>query len=547
MVVGDIRRALWVVLGTVGLVLLIACANVANLFLVRAESRRREVTLRAALGARRVDLARFFLTESMLLSCGGGIVGLGAALAAVRGFSSATPVSIPRVNAITVDTTVLLFTLSTSLIAGLLFGCVPLLRSRSGDIAMRLREGSRGATTGSRALGMRNVLVVAQVALALVLLVGSGLMIRSFRALRSVDPGFESADVLTVRLAPPGAEYPHAEQRAVFWEAILERVATIPRVVSVSATSHLPLSGRISSGDISIEDHPRQDDALPPLADRRAVPPDFFATLGIPVLEGREFVATDAADNYRAAVVSESLARHWWPNESALGKRIGESEEEEWYQIVGVVGDVRHESLEKPTAETAYFPLRSGPIDEISVPGGMDLVVRAVGDPDALATAVRNAIWEIDPRLPIANMQPLDRIVSDSLSRTSFTLLMLGIAAGVALLLGAIGIYGVISYIVSQRTQEIGVRIALGSSRGGVQAMVVRRGLVLAAVGIVIGLGAAVAVSRVLTSLLYEVNSNDPTTYAGVAAVLGLVALVASWLPAIRASSVDPVVALRAD
>ncbi len=546
-IVGDIRRPLWVVLGTVGLVVLIACANVANLFLVRAESRRREVTLRAALGARGIDVARFFLTESLLLSLGGGIVGLGVALAAVRGFSAATPVSIPRVNDISVDTAVLAFTLVVSLLAGLLFGCVPLLRSRSGDIAARLREGSRGTTAGTRMLGVRNVLVVAQVALALVLLVGSGLMVRSFRALRNIHPGFESSDVLTVRLAPPGAEYPEEEQMALFWESVLGRIEAVPGVISVSATSHLPLSGNISAGSLEIEDHPTDDDAIPPLADKRSVPPNLFATLRIPVLEGRDLSHTDGADRFRAVVVSESFARHWWPGETAIGKRIAEDEDEVWYQIVGVVGDVRHESLEKPTAETAYFPLRSGPIDEPSLPGGMDLVVRTAGDPELLATAVREAVWEVDPRLPIANMQPLGRLVSESMSRTSFTLVMLGIASLVALLLGAIGIYGVIAYIVSERTQEIGVRIALGSSRRGVQAMVVRRGLALAAVGIAIGLGAAVAVSSVLTSLLYEVDATDPITYTGVVAALGLVALIASWLPAMRASSVDPVVALRAD
>lgn len=546
--VGDIQRSLWVVLGTVALVLVIACANVANLFLVRAETRQREVTLRAALGAGRADLVRFYLTESVLLGLAGGLAGLVMAWAGLRAFVASAPSAIPRVEEIGIDGAGLVLTLALSVFAGVVFGAIPMLRSGGRDLAGKLREGGRSTTAGGGAVSTRNVLVVAQVALALVLLVGSGLMIRSFTALRNVDPGFRAENVLTVGVAPPSAEYPGPEERSAFWDQLFDRLSVIPGVVASAGITGVPLGGNKSAGGAYIEGQMPGEDEIPPIAEKRQVTPGYFSTMGISLLEGREFTDADGADGFPAAVVSASFARRHWPGENALGHRLSEGRDDPtWFEVVGVAADVHFETLDKPAEEAIYFPTRNGPPDDLDVPGSMDLVLRTTSDPGKLADAVRAAVWEVDARLPIANMQPLARVLRNSVSRTSFTLAMLGIAAGVALLLGAIGIYGVISYLVSQRTQEIGLRIALGAPAASVRRMVVRRGMTLTVIGIGIGLAAAVGVSSVLAALLFEVSATDPVTYVGVTLVLVLTALVASWLPALRASNVDPVIALRAE
>ena len=547
MIVGDIQQALWIVLGAVAVVLLTACANVANLFLVRAETRQREVTLRAALGAGRADVARFYLTESILLGLGGGIAGLVLAWVALRAFVSSAPVAIPRIEEIGIDGTVLALTFVISVLTGVLFGAVPMVRRGARSLATQLREGGRSTTTARRALNTRGLLVIAQVALALVLLVGSGLMIRSFRALRHVDPGFRADSVLTVGVAPPGAEYPGPDELTALWTQLLPRLETVPGVIFAGAINGIPLGGGQSAGAVEIEDHPTEDDALPHMASKRSVMPGYFETMGISILEGRKLEATDAADNFRGLVVSRSFARHWWPNESALGKRVREDEESDWYEIVGMVGDVHFKALEVAAEEVLYWPLRRDDGTDIVVPGAMDLVIRTTGDPTAITEAVRRAVWDVAPRLPIANMRPMSGVLENSVSRTSFTLAILGIASAVTLLLGAVGIYGVISYLVSQRTLEIGVRLALGAPASTVRRMVVQRGMVLTAIGIGVGLAAALAVSSVLAALLYEVSATDPLTFVGMTVVLALTALIASWLPALRASSVDPIVALRAE
>ena len=545
--VGDVRQALLVVLGTVGLVLLIACANVANLFLVRAETRQREVTLRAALGAGRGDIARFFLAESLILALSGGAVGVILAAVGVRSFTSMAPAAIPRLDEIGIDARVLGFTLLASVLTGLLFGIIPLLRRQIRDLAGSLREGGRSVTTAQGPLSARNVLVVAQVALALVLLVGSGLMLRSFRALRSVDPGFDADGVLTIQVALPGPDYPEAEERLSFWIAARDRTAALPGVTSVGVVSNMPMGNSRSAGGFDIEDFPDDDSGLPPLAEKTLVLAGFFETMRIPLLEGRYIADSDGAGQYRGAVVSQSLVRHWWPEQSAIGKRIRNDEDEEWFEIVGVVGDIHYNSLEEPPEEIIYYPASNGPVEDPQVAANMTIVLRTDGATSALAGPMRAVITEVDPRMPIVRSETLANMLGDSMARTSFTLVMLGIASSVALLLGAIGIYGVISYVVSQRTQEIGVRIALGASRANVQGMVVRRGMLVCAVGIVVGALGALAASSALGSLLYEVDALDPLTYVAVVAALGGTALLASWLPAMRASGVDPVVALRSD
>lgn len=546
LMVGDVRQALLVILGTVGMVLLIACANVANLFLVRSETRQREVTLRAALGAGRGDVVRFFLAESLMLSLAGGVVGVLVAFVAVRSFTTAEQVAIPRLSSISVDASVLAFTLGISLLTGLVFGIAPMLRRETRDLAAALRAGGRSVTVGHGLLSARSLLVVTQVALALVLLVGAGLMVRSFSALRNVDPGFRPDGVLATQLTLGGATYPDARGRLAFWRSLRERAQALPGVVAVGAISQLPLSDQRNAGSYEIEGFDSDEEGvLPPLAEKKMILPGFFETLGVPLIAGRYLEDTDGADGFRGVVVSESLAAHWWPNESALGKRLREDEEEIWWEIVGVVGDLHYASLEQPAEEVLYWPTMIGTAEQPFVSGGMELVIRTTGTTSALTGPLREQLRQIDARLPIARSRALASLVSDSMARTSFTVVMLGIASSIALLLGAIGIYGVISYVVSQRVQEIGVRIALGATRGSVQGMVVRRGMLLAGIGIAVGLGGALAAGSTLSSLLYEIDAADPTTYLVVAAILGATALFASWLPALRASGVDPVEALR--
>lgn len=546
-VVGNVRQPLLVILGTVALVLLIASANVANLFLVRAESRQREVTLRSALGAGTGDLVRFFLTESLVLALVSGTIGLLVAVAAVEAFVASAPVAIPRVDQISTDLRVLGFNFAAAALAGLLFGSVPLWRHRRRELASELRDGGRTVTSGNATLTTRNLLVVAQVALALILLVGSGLMLRSFQSLRTVDPGFRADGILAVTLAPAGADYPDSAERAEFWTRVVERMAALPGVEQIGAINHAPLGETRSGGSVSIEEFPIDEATLPPIAEKKQATPGYFETLGIPVVAGRTFSADDGARGFPAAVVSESFARHWWPDGSALGKRVRENDSDAWFEIVGIVGDVHHLGLDLPPEEVVYFPLEQGNAEVPIVPRRLTIMLRTTGNPTALTGAIRSALREVDPRLPVTESRPLARSLADAMARTSFTVTMLGIAASMALFLGAIGLYGVISYIVSQRTQEIGVRIALGAPVAGVRGMVVRRGMALAGVGIGIGLVAALALSSVLATLLYEVSATDPLTYGGVALVLALTALVASWVPARRAAAVDPVVALRGE
>jgi len=543
--VGDVGQALWMILGTVGFVLLIACANVANLFLVRAEGRGRELAVRSALGARRGDLAGLFLGESLILGLLGGAMGLLLAFAAVRGLLALAPGGIPRLHEIGVNGDVLAFTAGISLVAGLFFGSFPAFRYRPADLSVALKEGGRASTTGGERHRARSTLVVVQVAMALVLLVASGLMVRSFERLRAVDPGFDSHSVLTVRLALSQTDYPDDARVAAFWTRLRERIAELPGATSVGAVNHLPLGDTRSSGSIGIEDHPTADDELPPVALQKMTTPGYFRTLGIPLIEGRAFEPGDAADGFRAAVVNRAFAERWWPGESPLGRRVRLSESEEWYEIVGVVGNVREESLEKEPGAAVYFPHSVGARDAPRTSRSMALVVRTAGDPRALMEPVRDAIWSLDPNLPIASQRTMEDLVSRSMARTSFTLVMLGIGAALALLLGAVGIYGVLSYAVSQRTRELGIRMALGASASGVRRMVVRQGLQLALIGVSLGLIAAYGLSGLLQGLLYEVSATDPLSYVAVTAVLVAVAVLACYLPARRASSTDPLEALR--
>ncbi len=554
-VVGDVGRVLWVLLGSVGFILLIACANVANLFLVRAEGRQREVAIRSALGATRADVAGAYLAESAVLGLLGGALGLALAAAGVRALLSVGPDTVPRLEEIAVDGGVLAFTAAISLFAGLLFGAMPALRGVPNPGTM-LGDGGRGSTAGRARHRARGVLVAGQIALALILLVGSGLMVRSYRALRSVDPGFDAANVLTLRISLPDAQYPEADQRASFFEQALERIRALPGVESAGAITRLPLAAGGSNSAHTFEDFPLEPDEVPRIVATRRAAPGYFETLGIPLLAGRVFEPADHRRQTKVALVSEALADHLWGTDrgsAPLGKRLtsGLAAQDDWYTIVGVVGSVRDDGLAKDLAETIYYPIANPPPvgeDEdrgAYGPRAMSLAVRTGVPPAKLAGAVRSAIWAADPNLPVANVATMAEIVAGNSARTGFTMLLLSIAAAVALLLGTVGLYGVISYVVSQRTKEIGVRMALGAGRGQVRRMVVRQGLGVTSAGIVAGLAGAFGVTRLLEASLFGVGATDPATFVGVSILLFAVALVASYLPARRASSVDPLAALH--
>ncbi|MES1243843.1 MAG: ABC transporter permease [Acidobacteriota bacterium] len=558
-VVGDIERTLWLLLGSVGLILLIACANVANLFLVRAEGRQREVAVRTAVGASRWEIARVFLGESLALSGLGGIVGLGLAAAGVRFLIALQPQGIPRLEEIGVDATVVAFTALVSVLAGLLIGAFAALRYGSPDLVPALKDGGRGGTVGKARHRARQVLVVVQVALALVLLVGAGLMIRSFWRLASVDPGIDPKGVLTVRLSLPATEYDTTTRAAQLYAQLLEKVRGLPGVEKAGTTSILPLSNNNSMSSHMIEDHPLPKNSLPPMLGTRFASPGYFEAMGIPLLEGRSFERIDPAQAEDGVVVSRAVAQHYWPGKSALGKRLTQGGPGEtitkWFTVIGVAGDVREQGLHEKPVEAVYYPVRrmnpdnggGGSAGGEWVPRELALVVKAKPgvDPAGLVGGVRQAVWSIDPKLPLARVQTMEKVVERSMARTSFTMLLLGIGAAVALLLGAVGIYGVISYIVSQRTQEIGVRMALGAQRGDVSGMVIKEGLALALLGIGSGLAVSFAVTRLMKALLYEVSATDPATFAAVPLLLALVALLASYVPARRAAGVEPLEAIR--
>lgn len=544
-VVGGIRRPLWLVLGTGAFVLLIALANVANLFLVRAEGRRHELALRTALGASRADLIGAMLGESLVLALVGGGLGLGLALVGVDALVALLPSAMPRAADIGLNGDVLLFTLAVAGMAGLVFGSFPMVGRAVPELSAALKGNARMMTAGRAQGRLRHVLVSGQVALALVLLIGAGLMVRTFQAARSVDMGFSPDHVLTFDVALPRADYPTAYRAANFWRDMVDRIGALPGVRSAAVANNLPLGSSFENGSIMIEDQPVPAGRLMPLAERQYVSPAYFQTMSIPVLQGRALDAHDAADGVRAVVVNQSFARHWWPAGNAPGHWIRESASDPWYQVVGVVGNVRFQSLVTAGGDATYFPLVAGSAASPRTPMHMAVAVQASGDPTALITAVRAQVRALDPHLPIAHVQTLRSLVNDSMSRTSFILLMLGIAAAVALLLSVVGIYGVISYVVGQRRREIGVRMALGATARDVRRMVVRQGVMLGAAGVIVGLIAALGLSRLLRTLLFGVSASDPVTYGLVAAALLGVTVLASYLPARRASAMDPTEALR--
>jgi putative ABC transport system permease protein len=542
--VGDLEQPLWILLGTVGFVLLIACANVANLVLIRSEVRRRETAVRVAVGATRSSLARYLLTESALVAGAGAALGVLVAWVGVPLVLQQAPPQVPRLGDVRVDGVVLAFAALLGSVSAVLFGLPPALRfTRPGALAA-LKQGGRGSTGSARGTG-RRLLVIGQTSLALVLLIGSGLLVRSFQRILSADLGFESADRITFGVYLPPARYPEADDVVGFHERLQARLMGMPRVRSAGFANVLPLSGNVSGTAHVVESRPTEPGELPPMLHFAYVGPGYMETMGIRLREGRFLTPSDHRDGCSVAVVSSAVADRFWPD-GGLGQRLRLSgDPDNWFTVVGVVEPAVQESIREEPRPVVYYPLvqPDGTLGDIRA---ASYVVEAP-DPLSLASDVRAAVWELDPDLPVADMRMMDEIVSSSVVELSFTMFTLGIAALLALVLGAVGLYGVLSYSVAQRTQEIGVRMALGAERGQVLGMIVRDGARTQVIGVAIGLVGAAALTRVLQGLLFGVDALDPITFVATSGILFAVGLLAAYLPARRAARLDPVTSMRTE
>ena len=541
----SLRTALWVMLAAVAAVLLIACANVANLMLSRAAVREREVSVRLALGARRGRLVQQLLTESLLLAVVGGALGVALAWAGLDALKGLAPADLPRVDEIGLDARVLLVTVLTVAFTGIAFGFVPALQASRPDLTGALREGGRGGTTGKGGHRLRQALAASQVALVVVLLTGAGLLIRSFLEIQRVELGFREDHLLTMRVTLPGAKYPEPGQRVRFYDALLERVRALPGVEGAAATSSIFLSQTPQSTNFTIEGRTARPDEPVVEVPIDAVTPDYFRVMGVPLIRGRAFTAQDVDGAPPVVMINANMARRYWPNEDPIGRRFKYGGPGDgggpWMTIVGVVGDMRRTGLDLPVRYETFLPLAQ------SGDGGMTLVARTSREPAAFATAVRGAVRAVDPDQPVYDVQTMDAMLSDRVAQRRFTMALLGTFAGLALVLGIIGVYGVTSYLVTQRTREVGLRIALGADPGRLVRMVVRQGMHVAIAGLVLGLLGALALSRMMERLLFGVSPNDAWTLLAVTLVLAVATLVANWLPARRAARVDPLVALRSE
>ncbi len=537
--VAGIRPTLFILLGTVGLVLLIACANVANLQLARTSNRHRELAVRAALGASRARLVRQLLTESLLLSILGGAAGIALAYAGLDFLLTLIPADTPRSSEISISATVLVFSSGISALAGILFGLAPALQTSKPDLQAPLKEGGRSGSSGG--IRLRSLLVISEVALALTLVISAGLLIKSFWRLQHVSPGFEAGHVVSFQLSP--ADFDNAPERArTYYRQVLERLAHLPGVQSVGGIHLLPMGDSNWNPGLRIEDRPLPPGASAESINWRLVTADYFRTMSIPLLKGRDFTEADNENSEKVALINETLARKYWPGEDPLGKRINTGFEGKgvWVTIVGVVGDIRQESLRVPAVPEMYRPF----FQHKSLPP-LTFMVRSALDPAALVSSLRNAVWSIDKNVPITDLQPMTVVVAQSISQSRSTMLMLTAFAAIGLVLGVIGIYGVISYSVAQRTHEIGVRMALGAGSGDVLRLVLGQGLRLIVVGAALGLLGAFGLTRLMSSLLFGVSASDPLTFVVVTVSLTLVALLASYIPARRAAKLSPMLALR--
>jgi predicted permease len=551
-VVGDIGNVLWVLMGSIGMVLLIVCANVTNLMLVRIEGRRQELALRSALGAGWGRIAGELLFESLIMGFLSSLLGLGLAYAALRLLVALAPSGIPRLQEIGIDGTVLLFTLGIAVLASVLFGSIPVLKYAGAHLSTGIREGARALSQSREQHRARNMLVVVQVSLALVLLICSGLMIRTFRALTNVNPGFADPErAQTFRIYIPETEVKENERVVRFEQEIQDKIAAIPGVESVAMGTKIPMDPGGWHDPIFVEGRTYAEGELPPLLSFKFMSPGFLKTVQIPMVAGRDFTWEDTFQKLPVAIVSENVAREYWPSPSdAIGKRIRVSTKDDWREIVGVTGDVYDEGVNQKPSKAVYWPLMMSNFesDPLSVRREVAYAIRTHrAGSESLMTSVRQAVWSVDPNLPLADVHTADYFYRKSLARTSFTLIMLGVAGAMALLLGVVGIYGVIAYSVSQRTREIGIRIALGAPLPTVTRMFVRQGMLLTGIGVLAGVLLSFAVMRLMSSLLFGVKAMDPLTYIAVSCGLAATAFLASYLPSRRAAGVDPVEALRAE
>jgi predicted permease len=551
-VVGDAGSVLWVLMGSIGMVLLIACANVANLLLVRVEGRRQELALRAALGASWGRIAAELWLESLSLGFLSSLLGLGLAWGALRALVVMAPAGLPRIHDIGIDGPVLLFTAAIAIFTSLLFGAIPVFKYAGAQLSTGIREGGRALSQSREQHRARSVLVVVQVALALVLLICSGLMIRTFRAMTKVDPGFaRAAEVQTFRISIPEAQIKENEPVLRMEEEILHKVEAVPGVSSVAITTKIPMDGDGWHDPIFVEGRTYAEGELPPLRAFTFMSPGLLATMGTPLVAGRDFTWNDTYKKLPVALVSENIAREYWHDPStALGKRIRVSSKDDWREIIGVVANVYQDGVSKPATTSAYWPLLLDHFesDSTTVSRDVSFVLRTSrAGSENLLTEVRQSVWSVNPNLPLASVHTLEFFYKRSLARTSFTLVMLGVAGAMALFLGVVGIYGVIAYSVSQRRREIGIRMALGAQQPTLTGMFVRHGLFLTGIGVACGLVVAIIIMRLMSTLLFKVNPTDPLTYVAVSVGLIFTAFLASYLPSRRAATIDPVEALRAE
>ncbi|MEJ7813445.1 MAG: ABC transporter permease [Gemmatimonadaceae bacterium] len=542
---GKIRPALLVLLGAVGFVLLIACANVANLLLARAAARLKEMAIRSALGASRSRIARQLLTESVILALAGGVLGLVLAYLGVRALVAFNPTNLPRADEIRVDGLVMAFTLGISLVTGLLFGVVPALQTSKTNLQETLKEGGRSSSADRGGHAVRRVLVVSEVALALTLLIGAGLLLKSFARLQRVETGFDPGGLLTFNVQLPAAKYPSDTAQIAFFDQVLPRLAGVAGVQSVGASSTMPFSGGWSTGTFTVEGLQLAPNQPNPWGDIRTVSPDFFETLRVPLKQGRLFAEGDHTGAPRVVVVDEEMVKRYWPNATPIGKRITRNNNPDgsprWLEVVGVVGHTKQEGLDAESRVQLYFPYaqRGTPFLTVAVrttPGA---------DPLRALPAVREVVRSVDRDIPLSQVRTMSAMVEASVGERRLSMILLGVFATIALVLASIGIYGVMSYSVTQRSRELGVRMALGAERRSVLGLVMRQGMTLALSGVVLGVLGALALTRLIRNQLYSVGATDPATFVAVALLLAGIALVATFIPALRATRVDPVVALR--
>ena len=542
--VGNIKPALLILLGAVVFVLLIACANVANLLLARAAVRQKEIALRLALGADRARLTKQLLVESIILSLFGAVVGLGFAYAGLKVLTQFVPPDLAQADAIAINAKVLLFTVGVAILTGLIFGLAPASQASHFNLNETLKEGGRESAAGARGHSLRSSLVIAEVAVSFILLIGAGLLINSFLHLRNLNPGFRVDHLLALSVDLSEVKYPDTARRTQFFDEVVRRVQPLPGVQSVAVAGNLPFSYNGDSTIISVEGIPDPPPGEWSDVVYRTIGPGYFSTMGIPLVRGRDFNDQDTLDTELGVLISEKTANHYWPNQDPLGKRIRpglSSSGNPWRTVIGVVKDVRQNDFIAEPKMQMYFTFR-----QVKSLVANALVVRTNVDPLSLANSARSAIWSVDKDQPVANIDSMEHIVAGAVARQRFSMLLLGIFAGLALILAAVGIYGLMSYTVAQQTREIGIRIALGAKRSDVLVMTIKQALKLVGIGLVCGLVVAFALTRVMASLLFGISATDPLTFVSIALVLLAVAVLASYLPALRATRIDPMLALRA-